>query len=224
MDYQWDFGPLLEYRSMLFDGMLMTVQIFCLSVLLGICIGLVLAMLRMSKRRISSLPGMVTIEVIRSIPPLVLVVWSYYCLPILTGLALSAYWTCVIALSMYAGVFFAEIFRAGLQAVDRGQIEAGKALGFSSLKVLLLISGPQALLRIIPPFTSQCVMAVKNSVLGSYIAIGELLYQAQRLSVQTFRPLEILSAVALFFIVILLPMTFLAGRLEARILRRYFGR
>jgi len=224
MNYHWDFSALFEYRSLLLKGIVMTFQILGLSVLMGICVGLVLASLRLSGKRWMRWPGTTVIEVVRSIPPLVLVVWSYYCLPIITGITLTSYWTCVIALSLYTGVFFAEIFRAGLQAVDKGQVEAGKSLGFSRLKILFLISGPQALLRIIPPFTNQCVMSVKNSVLGSYIAVGEVLYEAQRLSIQTFRPLEVLTAVALFFVITILPLTLLAGRLEAKILRRYFSR
>lgn len=224
MNYDWDFSPLVQYYPLLLRGMLMTLQILGLSVFLGICVGLLFASLRMSQRKVFRIPGTVFIEVFRSIPPLVLVVWCYYCLPILTGLAMTGYWTCVIALAVYTGVFFAEIFRGGLQAVDHGQIEAGRSLGLSRFKILLLISGPQALLRIVPPFTNQCVMSIKNSVLGSYIAVGELLYQAQRLSVQTFRPLELLTTVALFFVITILPLTLLAGWLEARILRRFFRR
>ncbi|NDL62009.1 amino acid ABC transporter permease [Acerihabitans arboris] len=222
--YQWDFGVLLEYRGVLADGILMTLRVLALSVTLGILLGLVLAPLRSASSRLLRLPAQALIEVVRSIPPLVLVVWAYYCLPILTGLTLSSYWTCVLALALYGSVFFAEIFRSGLQSVDPGLAEAGLAVGMTPFKVLVRITAPIGFLRILPAFVGQCVMSVKNSVLGSYIAVGELLYQGQRLSTATFRPLETLTFVALFFVVTILPLSVLASYVERRIQARYFKR
>lgn len=222
--YQWDFGVLLEYQDVLVNGMLTTLRVLALSVTLGIVIGLILAPLRASSSRWIRFPTQAVIEIIRTIPPLVLVVWAYYCLPILTGLKLSAYWTCVLSLGLYGSVFFAEIFRAGLQSVDQGQAEAGLAVGMTPFQVLVRITAPIAFLRILPAFVGQCVMAVKNSVLGSYIAVGELLYEGQRLSTATFRPLETLTFVAVFFIVTILPLSLLAAYVERRIQARFFKR
>jgi len=222
--YHWDFSALLEYHDILLDGILMTFRVLALSLSSAVLLGLVLAPLRASQKRWLRLPVQALIEVVRAIPPLVLIVWAYYCLPIMTGMKLSAYWTCVLALGLYGSVFFAEIFRSGLQSVDHGLVEAGLAVGMTPLKVLLRISAPIAFLRILPAFVGQCVMAVKNSVLGSYIAVGELLYQGQRLSSETFRPLEVLTFVALFFVVTILPLSLLAGQVERRIYGRYFQR
>ena len=222
--YQWDFGVLLEYQDVLVNGMLTTLRVLALSVTLGIVIGLILAPLRASSSRWIRFPTQAVIEIIRTIPPLVLVVWAYYCLPILTGLKLSAYWTCVLSLGLYGSVFFAEIFRSGLQSVDPGQAEAGLAVGMTPFQVLVRITAPIAFLRILPAFVGQCVMAVKNSVLGSYIAVGELLYEGQRLSTATFRPLETLTFVAVFFIVTILPLSLLAAYVERRIQARFFKR
>ncbi len=224
MDYDWNFGVLWEYRGMLWQGILTTVRIVGLSVALGILIGMLLTPLRMSDRAVLRWPATAVIETFRSAPPLVLVVWSYYCLPILTGLTLPGYWTCVVAISLYSGVYFAEIFRSGVQAVDRGLIEAAHSVGMSRLLILKRIVVPLAFLRIMPPFTGQCIMAIKNSVLGSYIAVGEVLYEGQRLSTHTFRPLEILTFVALFFICTIMPLSLIAGAIERRVYRRYFRR
>lgn len=224
MSYQWDFSLFYQYRGMMGAAALVTFQVVALSVVLGILIGLALAPLRMSERRILRYPATGVVEVIRSVPPLVLVVWSYYCLPILTGLALPAFWTCVIAIALYSGVFYAEIFRAGVQAVDRGLIEAGMSVGMRPATVMLRVTGPLAFLRVLPPFTSQCVMAIKNSVLGSYIAVGEILYEGQRLSTHTFRPLEVLTLVAAFFVAIILPLTLTASAIERHIFLKYFRR
>ncbi|QDQ87455.1 amino acid ABC transporter permease [Alcaligenaceae bacterium SJ-26] len=223
-EYQWDFATILQYRELLIAGALTTLRILVFSVSLGIGVGLLLAPLRTARPRWLRWPAQAFIEVIRAVPPLVLVVWAYYCLPILTGMKLSAYWTCVIALGLYGSVFFAEIFRSGLQSVDHGLVEAALSVGMTPLKALLRISAPIAFLRILPAFVGQCVMAVKNSVLGSYIAVGELLYEGQRLSTATFRPLEVLTLVALFFIVTILPLSLLAGHAERRIQQRYFKR
>ncbi|MBK0033586.1 amino acid ABC transporter permease [Erwinia sp. S43] len=222
--YHWDFSVLLQYHAILLDGMLMTGKIVAASVTLSIIGGMILAPLRGASSRLVRFPAQGLIEVVRSVPPLVLIVWAYYCLPILFGLTFSSYWTCVLAIALYGSVFFAEIFRSGLQSVDHGLVEAGLSVGMTPLKVLLRVTGPVAFLRILPAFVSQCVMSIKNSVLASYIATGELLYQGQRLSTATFRPLETLTFVALFFVVTILPLSLLASYAERKIRTRYFKR
>ncbi|THF65653.1 amino acid ABC transporter permease [Pseudothauera nasutitermitis] len=223
-EYQWDFDAIFQYRGVLVEGMLTTLRVLAFSVTIGVALGLVLAPLRAAHSRWVRWPVQALIEVVRAVPPLVLVVWAYYCLPILTGMKLSAYWTCVLALGLYGSVFFAEIFRSGLQSVDHGLVEAALAVGMTPFKALMRVAAPIAFLRILPAFVGQSVMAVKNSVLGSYIAVGELLYEGQRLSTATFRPLEVLTLVALFFVVTILPLSLLAGSIERRIHGRYFRR
>ncbi len=222
--YHWDFSILWQYRAILLDGIFTTFKIVLASMFLSIVGGAILAPLRGASRAIIRLPTQALIEVVRSIPPLVLIVWAFYCLPILFGITMSAYLTCVLAIALYGSVFFAEIFRSGLQSVDHGLIEAGLSVGMSPLKVLVRITGPVAFLRILPAFVSQCVMSIKNSVLASYVATGEVLYEAQRLSTATFRPLETLTFVAIFFVITILPLSLLASYTERRIRTRYFKR
>ena len=222
--YQWDFSVLLDYRELLLGGILTTLRILAISLTSGIVLGALLALARTANKAALRLPAQAIIETVRAVPPLVLVVWAYYCLPILVGWKLSGYWTCALSLGLYTSVFFAEIFRAGLQGVDPGHIEAGLSNGMTPLQVLCRVTAPIAFLRILPAFVGQCVMAIKNSVLGSYIAVGELLYEGQRLSTATFRPLETLTFVALFFVLTILPLSMLAGRVERRVHARYFRR
>ena len=165
--YQWDFASILQYRDVLASGIGMTLRVLALSLTMGMVLGLALAPLRAARTRWLRWPAQGVIEVVRTVPPLVLLVWAYYCLPILTPLKLSAYWTCVLALGTYGSVFFAEIFRSGLQSVDHGMVEAALAVGMTPLKALVRISAPIAFLRILPAFVGQCVMSIKNSVLGS---------------------------------------------------------
>jgi polar amino acid transport system permease protein len=222
--YEWNFTLIWEYRYIFGKALLMTFKLMAMTISMAIPFGLLVALLRMRAHWIPRKLGGAVVDVTRAIPPLVWVVWGYYCLPILTGVTLSATTTVVITLGIYTGVFFAEIFRAGLQSVDRGQIEAAYAGGMTGLKVLTRITGPIAFLRVLPPFTSQCVLVIKNTSLASFVAIPELLYEGQRLSVFSFRPMEILTFVAVCYASVILPLTSLANRLDERVRLRYFER
>lgn len=222
--YDWDFSILVDNKDILLTGILMTFKILSLSLTISIFFGVVLGLLRSSIFKVLKIPAQIFIELIRSVPPLVLLVWAYYCLPILTGFALTEYWTCVFALGLYGSVFFAEIFRSGLQSVDKGMIEAALAIGMTPIQIFRRIIAPIAFLKILPAFVGQCVMSIKNSVLGSYIAVGELLYEGSRLSTSTFRPLETLTFVALFFVITILPLSLVMNWIEKRTFSKYFQR
>jgi polar amino acid transport system permease protein len=224
ISYDWDFSVVWEYRVAFADGLRVTFEVLGGTIFLSVVVGLLLALFRMSPSKLLSYTSGAFIEFTRSVPSLVWVVWFYYCLPVVTGLTLDGFMTVVIALSLYTSVFFAEIFRAGLQSVDRGQIEAAQAIGMGKFDMLRRIAGPVAFIRILPPFVSQCVLTIKSTALAGYVAVGELLYQGQRISIHTFRPLEVLTAVALIFAAIILPLTLLAGRLDSGIQKKYFGR
>lgn len=221
--YDWDFSVIVQYRGVLIQAFWMTVRLFTLTLLLAMLMGFVIALLRQSRFVAVRAVVILWIEVVRSIPPLVIVVWFYYCLPIVSGISFDSFTTCVISLSIYTSVFFAEIVRAGLQSIDRGQVEAALSVGMTSGQVLRRITGPLAFLRMVPPFTSQCVLTIKATVLASYVAVGEMLYEAQRLSVHTFRPMEFLTIVAIFFIVTILPLTMFSGYLERKYNNKYFN-
>ncbi len=223
-EYQWDFGVILQYRSVLLQAFAVTAQLFVVTFICSMIVGLVLALLRQSRWASLRAICLLWTEIVRSVPPLVIVVWFYYCLPIVSGISFEGFATVVIALTVYTSVFFAEIFRAGLQSIDRGQVEAALSVGLTPRQILTRITGPLAFLRMVPPFTSQCVLTIKATVLASYVAVGELLYEGQRLSIHTFRPLEFLTIIAVFFIVTILPLTLLAGHLEKKYNDKYFNR
>ena len=219
--YDWDFATVWQYRGLLTTAGLVTLQLIVLTMLVGIGVGFLLALVRLAKRRIFSVSAMALVEFLRAVPPLVLLIWVYYCIPILMDVRLSAFQTGVLALGVYSAAFYAEIFRAGIQSIEKGQIEAGLAVGMTSNQVMRRIIIPVAFMRIFPPFISQGALVIKNTVLVSAIAVGELLYEGQRLSIHTFRPLEILTVIALIFIAIIMPLTLSANALEARIRARY---
>ncbi|MBJ3776556.1 amino acid ABC transporter permease [Acuticoccus mangrovi] len=220
--YHWNFDVIWEYREVFLRGIVMTLELAAVTIVLGMVLGFLLALLRGSRIRALTLPVGAFIELVRAVPPLVLIVWMYYCLPILTGLALSAFQTAVVALALYSAAFFAEIFRAGLQSIEIGHIEAAYSVGMTRMQAMRRIIGPLAFQRVFPPLVSQCVLVVKNTSLAGYIAVAETLYQGQQISIQTFRPLEVLTVVALLFIVIIVPLTVIARVFEAAYQRKYF--
>lgn len=220
--YVWDFSVVSQYRQVLIDAAIVTARLFFYTLVLSNLIGFFFALARMSKVAILRGAATLMVEIIRSVPPLVIVVWVYYCLPILAHISFSAEFTCVIGLSIYMSVYFSEIFRAGLQSIDRGHIEAAQSIGLTDWKILRYISGPLAFLRMVPPFTSQCILTIKVTTLASFVAVSEILFEAKRLSIHTFRPLEFLTAIAILFIVTILPLTYLSNFLEKRFRERYF--
>lgn len=222
-NYEWDFSVVFEYRDVFLRAIGTTLTLAIMTIICGMILGLILYLLRTSSWR--PVYGIITaiVEVLRAVPPLVLLVWIYYCMPILTGLSLSGFQTGVLALSLYSSAFYSEIFRAGFQSIEKGQIEAGFSVGMSRTQILRRITGPLAFQRIFPPLVSQCVLVIKNTSLAGYIAVAEILYQGQQVSIRTFRPLEVLTIVAAIFLAIILPLTFLANRMEAKYRRKYFG-
>lgn len=221
MSYQWDFASILRFRGLFLQAIGTTVWLSISVVVVGVLLGLLLTAIRRSS--IPILPWIVIgfVEVLRAVPPLVLLVWVYYCMPILLGFGLTNYQTTVLALALYSSAFYAEIFRAGAQSIDKGLIEAGQSVGMTRTQVLTRIVGPLAFQRVLPPFVSQCILVIKNTSLGGYIAVQELLYQGQRVSIEIFRPLEVLTMVALIYIAMIVPLSALANRYEKSTRKRY---
>lgn len=222
MSYEWDFSVVWQYRIVFVRGLIGTIELFIYCVILSNAVGLALALARMSRLAPVRVSATWTIEVLRAVPPLVLIVWVFYCLPILLDVRLSAMTSAVLSLSVYCGAFYAEIFRAGLQAVDKGQVEAGQMVGMTPYQVFRHVKAPVALLVMLSPYISQTILVFKLTVLAGFIAVGELLYEGRQLAVHTFRPLEILTTVAVIYIALILPVTLIASRMERRVLARYF--
>jgi ABC-type amino acid transport system permease subunit len=139
-------------------------------------------------------------------------------LPISPAPRLSAFWTGTVALAIPSGAYFAEIFRAGVLAVPRGQVDAGRAVGLSSFWLVWDVIAPQALRIMVPPMLGIITILIKNSALVSAIGVEELFYRANVLSGQTLRHFELLSAVAVIYFLLILPLSILVQRQEKRLL------
>ncbi|WP_208978606.1 amino acid ABC transporter permease [Pseudovibrio denitrificans] len=137
-------------------------------------------------------------------PSLVLIFWVYYGLPVVANISINVFWAGVLALALSDSAFQAEIFRAGIQSVDKGQIEAGHSLGLSYFQRLRFIILPQAIRRMLPPLGNQLVYMLKMSSLVSVIGLQDLTRRANELVVTEYRPLEIYTVLVLEYLVLIL--------------------
>ncbi|PLZ00471.1 ABC transporter permease [Burkholderia sp. WAC0059] len=217
MHYSWDFGTVFAYRALFLRGFVLTLLYTAGTVATGLVIGLAAGCARAFGNRLVAAPFRVYIEVFRCTPLLVQLIWMYYALPVLIGASLSPGEASFLTLMLYTGAFYAEIFRGGIAAVDRGQWEAGFATGMMPLTVFRRIVLPQAVRVMIPSFINQTVTQLKNTSLVSTIAVADLMYQGTTITGQTYRPLEVYTTVAVLYFVMLFPITTLAEYAERKL-------
>ncbi len=219
MHYQWDFGFLQRYLPLLWKGTLVTLAYTAGTILLGLLIGLLLGLGRLSRSRLVNTPLVALIEAFRCTPLLVQIVWVYYALPVLLHIQIPAVTAATVTLSFYTGVFYAEIFRGGIISIERGQWDAARALGLRRWPMMRDVILPQAVRRMVPPFMNQSITQLKNTSLVSTIAVPDLLYQGTLITADTYRPLEVYTVVALIYFALLFPATRLVQAYEARLAR-----
>jgi polar amino acid transport system permease protein len=212
----WDFSVISANANLLWMGLLITLYYTVITVGAGLVLGLFFGMIQLSTFRPAVWLGRIFVEFFRNIPLLVLLLWTYYALPIFTGINITKGWAGFLALSCYAGAFYAEILRAGVQSIDPGQTDAATALGMSYGRRMRRIILPQAFRRMIPPLAGQSIIQMKNTTLLSIVTVPDLLYQGSYISSFTYRPLEVYTTIGVIFLILLVPTTMLARKLERR--------
>jgi polar amino acid transport system permease protein len=212
--YEWDFSFLLQYKSLIWIGVAYTMGFTVLTSVLGLLVGSVVALGRLAGRIWLTVPLVAFTEVFRCTPVLVQLVWCYYALPVVLGIELSPTSAALITLSCYGGSFYTEIIRGGIRSVERGQWDAGRALGMTRGKLMRNVVLPQAFKQMIPPLVNQTILQLNNTSLISVLAVPDLLYQGQLITSATYRPLEVYTMVAVVYFVLLLPLTQFARWLE----------
>jgi polar amino acid transport system permease protein len=220
LHYQWDFYFLLRYAPLLWRGVLVTLGYTAATIFIGLIIGLLVGLGRLSRSRLLNIPLIAFIEVFRCTPLLVQIVWFYYALPVLLGIQIPAVLAGMLTLSCYTGAFYAEIFRGGIISIEQGQWDAARAMGLRRWYVMRLVILPQAIRRMIPPFVNQSITQLKNTSLVSTIAVPDLLYNGTLITADTYRPLEVYTVIAVIYFVLLFPSTLLAQAYERRLARR----
>jgi polar amino acid transport system permease protein len=193
MSYEWRFDLVLRSADFLIQGVAVTLGVCLLSFVLAAVVGLVVAFLRLSRFQLVRAVGQIYVDLIRSTPLLIQLVWIFYALPMLTGLSLSVMETGVLGLSLYGGAYLAEVFRGGINAISEGQFEAARAIGLTASQMWRRIILPQALATMLPPIASTFITLVKESALLSVIGVPELMFQMLALNTTTFRSLEIFT-------------------------------
>ena len=152
----------------------------------------------------------------RNTPVLIQLIWFYYAFPVLVGIQFSTFGAAALALTLYTAAYSTEIFRAGLQSIERGQWEGAKALGMPPGVMLRRIILPQVFRRMLPALTNRMIELAKVTSLASILTVNELMYQGRLLSSTWYRPVEIFTVVALLYFVLIWPGSYLAARLECR--------
>ncbi|MFJ7970156.1 amino acid ABC transporter permease [Psychrobacillus sp. NPDC096389] len=215
MTYDWSVIP--RNMDVFIDGALKTLEISLLAILIAIPIGVIFGMGRISKNKIFRLISSIYVEIIRGVPLLVLLIWIYFVLG--QFLKLGSYWGAIWGLAIFAGAFIAEIVRAGIQAVPKGQMEAARSLGMSHAKAMTHIILPQAFRRVLPPLASQFIMLIKDSSLVSVIAATELTLNAKNLVATSFRSIEVWTFVALIYFIMTFSLSLIIRYFEKRLLK-----
>ena len=201
----------------LMSGYYFTLLLSFTSILISIAVGLLIALPGLSKNPWLRNFNRVYVEIVRSVPILVLILWVYYGLPPMTGLEINVFWAGVIALALSDSAFQAEIFRAGIQSIDKGQYEASHSISLNYKDTMRFVILPQAIRRILPALGNQLVYMLKMSSLVSVIGMQELTRKANELVVTEYRPLEIYTILVLEYLVLILVVSAGVRWLERRL-------
>lgn len=215
--YRFRFDVVWNNLGFLLDGLGLTLLISAIALAASAVLGLGVALMRLSRVRIVSLTAASYSELFRDTPILVQLFWVYYVLPVLLGLRLDAFTAVVIGLSLNSTAFLAEVYRAGIQSVPRGQVEAARVLGLSPAQTTRRIVLPQAIRVVLPPMANDFVTLIKYSSLASTFAVGEITRKATELTAFTFRPMEIFTFVALVYFFICWPLSLSIRYVEKRL-------
>lgn len=214
--YQWDFQIIFQNFDLFLMGLWYTVVYTAGSILFGVVIGLFTCAARLSSWKSLNFIARFYQEIFRCTPLLAQLLWFYYAFPLLIGGSIDNHVAAMLTLSLYVGAFYAEIFRGGIQSIDRGQREAAAAIGMNTAQAMVRIIMPQAIKRMLPAFINQSVIQFKNTSLVSVISVTDLAYMAAVVNGQTYRPLESYTIMALLYIAMLFPLTQIADHIEKR--------
>ena len=200
---EWNFLAVLADYDLLLLGLFNTLKVTGMALLFGVPLGLTLALFRLSTFRPLSAVAAFIVEFFRATPPLVQLFWFFFALPILIDVRMTPYIASIVTFSIQSSAFFAEIFRAGIQSIDKGQWEGASAIGMTYRQTLSRVVLPQAVKRMIPAFMERSIELLKTTTLVSTVAYSDLMFQANDLAQKTFRPLEVYTVVAVMYFVLI---------------------
>lgn len=211
-----DYSVVFDNWSFLMLGLQETLRISAISVVMGFLIGSVVGLLRLSRNTPLKLLAGAYVEFIRGTPLLVQLSILYFGLPGI-GIDLTARAAAIIGLSVNSGAYVGEIVRAGIQSIDKGQMEAARSLGMSGHLAMIFVIFPQAFRRIIPPLVNEFIILIKDSSLLSLIAITELMRAGQHIRARTYQDFQIYTAIAVLYFIVTFTLSNILGVLERRL-------
>ncbi len=217
--HEWNFVAVLNDADLLLIGLINTLKVTALSLAFGVPLGLTLALGRLSRLRLLSLPAAFIVEFFRTTPPLVQLFWFFFALPILIDVRMTPFIAAIVTFSIQSSAFFAEVFRGGILSIDKGQWEGAKAIGMSYRQSLQRIILPQAVKRMIPAFMERSIELLKTTTLVSTVAYADLMFEANDLAQKTFRPLEVYTVVAVIYLILISSFSQISIAVERRLAR-----
>lgn len=207
-----------QYPNGPLGGIACTLILSVLGIVLAFPLSVALALARLSRWRALRWPATALIYVARGVPLLMIILWVYFLVPLLLGANVSGFVTMLVTLVLYEGAYLAEVVRAGIEALPKGQMEAARALGHSHLGAMRRVVLPQALFNMLPAMLSQFVSTIKETTLGYVINVPELTFAAGQINNQLLtKPFEVFAILAVIYYVVCWSLTWAATALERRI-------
>ena len=217
MSYRWNFAPVFDNADVLLAGAVGTLRLFVVCLLAGLSLGLLVGLARYARAWAWHAPATVFVEFFRNTPVLVQILWFYFALPILLPFEISPLAAAALGISLNSAAFSAEIYRGGIQSIERGQWEGARALGMTHAQAMRRIVLPQALRRMLPALTNRGIEIFKMTTLASAVAYVDLLQQGKLLASLNFNPIETYTVIAIVFFLCLFPLVQLTYALERRL-------
>ncbi|MFK9091045.1 amino acid ABC transporter permease [Bacillus salipaludis] len=215
MDFRWDL--IAEYAPLFLQGTLITIGLSVASIIIGSILGLFIGLGKMMRKKLWALPFNWYINVFRGTPLMVQILLIHFAVvPAFLGTT-NAIVAAILALSLNSAAYVAEIFRAGIQSIDKGQMEAARSLGMTHGQAMRFVILPQAIKRMIPPLGNEFIVLIKDSSLAALIAAPELMYWGRAMQGQYMRPWEPYLTAAVIYLVLTLTLNFLLNRIERRL-------
>jgi polar amino acid transport system permease protein len=202
-----DFTPVLDSARFLLGGLGLTLALSLLTILCSLALGGAIGLARCYGPAWLRWPLVFYIDSMRSVPVLVVLVWTYFALPFLTGVTLPPFWAALVALTAHIAVYVAEVVRAGVTSIRAGQSRAAFALGMSRAQAVRTIILPQAIVRMLPAFGSILSITIKDTAIAAVIAVPEYMNRSQTVAGQSFHPIEVFVVAMVVYFLILFPVT-----------------
>jgi glutamine transport system permease protein len=214
MDFRWDL--IAEYGPFFLKGTLLTIGLSLAGIFFGTILGLLIGLGKMLQNKLLSLPFRWYINFFRGTPLMVQIFLIHFAVvPFFFGTT-NGILAAIVALSLNSAAYVSEIFRAGIQSIDRGQMEAARSLGMTHIQAMKYVILPQAFKRMIPPLGNEFIVLIKDSSLAALIAVPEIMYWGRAMQGQYMRPWEPYVSSAVIYFVLTLSLNFLLTRLERR--------